>query len=236
MPSVFWSPDLIGWAKHSSCCSHSLLGNPVRGRFLREQWSWTCRGLWEEENYKITDSNRQRDRQFSESIWGRGKAYRERNFLLNIHLHSVIGHHAPQAIINSVLSPQWQVTMKFINITAVHMPHFFSSIQCCHIPENQLQIILTLTYAYRDICRPLIVVLAGDRFFSNQLKPKLAFKSQDSSIWKVVTFSYSIERSSRVSTTLFVYFWNDTDSKEDMNSNMVPKDGYKQSMLTGILT
>lgn len=113
---------------------------------------------------------------------------------------------------------------------------FFSSIQCCHIPENQLQIILTLTYAYRDICRPLIVVLAGDRFFSNQLKPKLAFKSQDSSIWKVVTFSYSIERSSRVSTTLFVYFWNDTDSKEDMNSSMVPKDGYKQSMLTGILT
>lgn len=96
--------------------------------------------------------------------------------------------------------------------------------------------ILILTYAYGDICRPLIVVLAGDGFFSDQLKAELALESQDSSVRKVVTFSYSIERSSRVPATLFVYFWNDTDSKEDMSNNMVPEDNYKQPVLTGILT
>lgn len=46
MPSGFWSLGLIGWARRSSCCSHSLLGNLGRGRFLRELWNWTCRGLW----------------------------------------------------------------------------------------------------------------------------------------------------------------------------------------------
>lgn len=74
--------------------------------------------------------------------------------------------------------------------------------------------ILILTYAYGDVCWPLIVVLAGDGFLSNKLEAKLALKPQDSSVWEAVPFSYSIERRSRVATTLFVYFCKD---KGDIN-------------------
>lgn len=84
-------------------------------------------------------------------------------------------------------------------------------------PWNNLQMILILTYAYGDVCWPLIVVLAGDSFLSNQLEAKLALKPQDSSIWEAVPFSYSVERSSRVTATLFVYFCKNTVSEGDIN-------------------
>lgn len=42
--------------------------------------------------------------------------------------------------------------------------------------------IFILTYADGDVCRPLVVVLAGDCSLANQLKAKLTLKPQDSSI------------------------------------------------------
>lgn len=71
-------------------------------------------------------------------------------------------------------------------------------------------VIPLLTDAYGDVCRPLIVVLAGDGFLSDQLEAKLALKPQDASVWEAVPLSYSIERRPRVPTTLFVYFCKDT--------------------------
>lgn len=134
---------------------------------------------------------------------------------LNIHLHSIIRHHLLQDIINSVLSPWWQVRLNVINITAERMPILYS-IFCSQKSVNHRWIVLILTYAYGDVCRPLIVVLAGDCFLSNQLEAKLALKPEDTSVWKAIPFSYSIERSSRVTTTLFVYFCEDTVSKGDI--------------------
>lgn len=68
---------------------------------------------------------------------------------------------------------------------------------------------LILTYADGDVCGPLIVVLAGDCSLADQLKAKLTLKPQDSSIREVLPFSNAIERSPRVSTTLFVDFWKE---------------------------
>lgn len=39
-----------------------------------------------------------------------------------------------------------------------------------------------LTDAYGDVRRPLIVILAGDGFLSDQLEAKLALKPQDASV------------------------------------------------------
>lgn len=74
-------------------------------------------------------------------------------------------------------------------------------------PPNTM--IFILTYADGDVCGPLVVVLAGDCSLAYQLKAKLTLKPQDSSIWEVLPFSNAIERSPRVSTTLFVYFWKE---------------------------
>lgn len=74
-----------------------------------------------------------------------------------------------------------------------------------------------LTYAYGDVCRPLIVVLAGDRSLADQLEAKLALESQDSSVEEAVALSYSVERSPGVTAALFVYFCKDTVSTGDFN-------------------
>lgn len=84
-----------------------------------------------------------------------------------------------------------------------------------------LEMIWILTYAYGDVRWPLIVVLARDRFLSNQLKAKLALKPQDSSVWEAVPFSYSIERSSGVTTTFFIYFCKDTVSDGDILTSFI---------------
>lgn len=181
MPSGFWSPGLIGWARCSSCCSHSLLGNLGRGQFLRVLWSWTCMELWKRGKKQNQKRQRQKQTETDEQTDGRGERYkwrkkwRERHFLLNIHLRSFIGHHLLQAIINSVLSLWWHIRLNIINITAEHT--LLNSVLCCHKPVNHLGVILILTNAYWDVCRPLIVVLAGNCFLSNQFEAKLALKS-----------------------------------------------------------
>lgn len=110
--------------------------------------------------------------------------------------------------------------MKIINNVAVQMSQVFSDA----FLKTTHTVIGILTNAYRDVCGPLVIVLAGDRFFSNQLKTKLALEPQDSPIGEVVTFSYSVERSSRVTTALFVYFWNDTDSFKYVNHCINPRE------------
>lgn len=47
---------------------------------------------------------------------------------------------------------------------------------------NYFHLLLVLTYTYGYVCRPLVVILAGDGFFSDQLKAKLALKPQDSPV------------------------------------------------------
>lgn len=85
----------------------------------------------------------------------------------------------------------------------------FSSFQAAWMKLTNTMIPL-LTDAYGDVCRPLIVILAGDGFLSDQLEAKLALEPQDASVWEAVPLSYSIERRPRVATTLFVYFCKDT--------------------------
>lgn len=122
---------------------------------------------------------------------------------LYVHLQCIFGHHPLQAIINATPSPWWQVRL-IVDCTPLwHVSHAW--------------IILILTYAYGDVCWPLIVVLAGDCSLSNQLEAKLALESEDSAVGKAVPFSYSVERSSRVATTLFVYFYKDRVSKDDIS-------------------
>lgn len=198
MPSGFWSPGLIGRARRSSCCSHSLLGNLVRGLSPRGLWSWTCRGL---EKVKRRDTHR----------WTGQERRGERAEEISVKYSSldIITHHLLQAIvINSVLSPWWQVRM--LSTWQLRLP----SALCGWKPPDAT--LFLLTYADGDVCWPLVVVLAGDCSLSDQLKAKLTLKPQDSSVWEVLPFSNAIEGSPRVSTTLFVYFWKERVKMKDL--------------------
>lgn len=189
MPSGFWSLGLIGWARHSSCCSHILLGNLVRELSPREPWSWTCRGL---EKVKPRTMGRWTERGGREQ---RFRKWWERKFLFNIHHQS-----SSAAGNNNNLCAVTMVTGQ----TAVNMTAEAAVCPLRLEPPNTTTLILT--YADGDVCGPLIVVLAGDCSLADQLKAKLTLKPQDSSIREVLPFSNAIERSPRVSATLFVDF------------------------------
>ena len=62
-----------------------------------------------------------------------------------------------------------------------------------------------LTYANRNISRPLVIVLAGNHSFPDDFKSKLAFKAQHVAIQKPTALLIPIERCAWVTTTLFFY-------------------------------
>lgn len=61
------------------------------------------------------------------------------------------------------------------------MPCFFILSSAATL-EDHLRTIWILTYAYGDVSRPLIVVLAVDGFLSDQLEAKLALEPEDPSV------------------------------------------------------
>lgn len=138
------------------------------------------------------------------------KIERERKFLLNIHHQGIIKSSAAPGHNNKLCAVTMVTGQAAVNTTA-------EAVVCPLRLELPNTTILILTYADGDVCWPLVVVLAGDRSFPNQLKAKLTLKPQDSSIWEVLPFPNAVEGSPRVSTALFVYFWRETVRKFEMN-------------------
>jgi len=79
-----------------------------------------------------------------------------------------------------------------------------------------------LTDADGDVGRPLVVVLTGYCFLSNELKSKLALKAQHVTIQETISISHSIQRGAWVPTALLVDFYRERMQPLVINKQHIP--------------